>query len=145
MQPAPPFGEGIPRPRECRRPAAADIVHMPKLRLALVSCAFVAAATLVSGAALAKPAKPPAAPKDLRGFLLRPSEPLSHAFSRTPSFAWKPVKGALCYEFELGTSKSFGESTIVWSNVRTGVKPGTGCAAVPVGAAAPTTCGRSCT
>lgn len=118
------------------RIVAADIVTMPKIRLVLISCALVAAVTLVSGSAFAKPTKPPAPPKDLRGFLLRPSEPLSHAFSRTPSFAWKPVKGALCYEFELATSKSFGESTIVWSNVRTGVKPGTGCAVVPVGAAA---------
>ncbi|MEO5634589.1 hypothetical protein [Gaiella sp.] len=112
---------------------------MPKLRLVLICCAAVAAATLVSGAALATSTMRSAPPKDLRGFLLRPSEPLSHAFSRTPSFAWKPVRGALCYEFELGTSKSFAESTIVWSNVRTGVKPGTGCAAVPVNMPAPTT------
>jgi len=103
---------------------------MPKLRLVLICCAAMAAATLVSGAALAKSTKPPAPPKNLRGFLLRPSEPLAHAFTRTPSFAWTPVKSALCYEFELGTSRSFSESTIVWSNVRTGIKPGTGCAAV---------------
>ena len=116
---------------------------MPSLRIVTLCCAAVAAATLVSGAALAKGTKPPAPPRDLRGFLLRPSEPQSHVFSRTPSFAWKPVRGALCYEFELGTSRSFSESTIVWSNVRTGVKPGTGCAAVAASTPAPATSGAA--
>lgn len=101
-------------------------------RLVSLCCAALAAATLVSGAALAKGAKPQAPPQNLRGFLLRPSEPLTHVFPRTPAFAWAPVRGALCYEFELATSRSFSESSVVWSNVRTGVKPGTGCAAVAV-------------
>ena len=52
---------------------------------------MLAMATLVSGAALAKSGKPPAPPKNLRGFLLRPSEPLTHVFPRTPAFAWAPV------------------------------------------------------
>ena len=41
---------------------------------------------------------------------------MKHEFDRTPSFAWVPVRGALRYEFELATSKSFTESSIVWSN-----------------------------
>ena len=89
-----------------------------------------ALATLVSGAALAKGGASTAPPKNLRGFLLSPSEPVSHTFSRTPAFAWAPTRGALCYEFELATSRKFGENAIVWSNVRYGVKPGGGCAAV---------------
>jgi len=89
-----------------------------------------AVATLVSGAALAKGGTSTASPKNLRGFLLSPSEPVSHVFPRTPAFAWAPTRGALCYEFELATSRKFGENAIVWSNVRYGVKPGGGCQAV---------------
>ena len=127
-------GGGIPRSRESRRRAIADIVPMSAIRFASLCCAVVAAATLVSGAALAQGAKSQAPPKNLHGFLLRPSEPLSHVFSRTPAFAWAPVRGALCYEFELASSRSFAESSVVWSNVRNGVKPGTGCAAVAASA-----------
>lgn len=100
-------------------------------RLITLSIAALAAATLVSGAALAKDTKANVAPKNLRAFLLTPTEPVSHTFSRTPAFAWNPVPGALCYEFELATSRTFAENAIVWSNVRYGVKPGTGCKAVP--------------
>ena len=122
--PGHPPDEGGRRPRCCR--------HTPHVRQPprLPVLAALVAATLVSGAALAKGAKPQAPPQNLRGFLLRPSEPLTHVFPRTPAFAWAPVRGALCYEFELATSRSFSESSVVWSNVRTGVKPGTGCAAV---------------
>ena len=51
------------------------------------------------------------------------------------------MRGARCYEFELATSRAFSESSVVWSNVRTGVKPGTGCAVVAASskAATPTT------
>ena len=93
-------------------------------------CVALLAATLVSGAALAKDAKKPAAPKDLRGFLLRPNEPVTHTFPRTPAFAWNPVRGARCYEFELSTSRTFGESSIVWSNVSYGTTPTKACQAV---------------
>lgn len=99
--------------------------------------AAVAAVTLLSGAALAKASKPTQPPSNLRGFLLRPSEPRTDVFPRTPAFAWAPVRGALCYEFELGTSRNFTENAIVWSNVRNGVKPGGGCKAVPASATAP--------
>jgi hypothetical protein len=40
---------------------------------------------------------------------------VKHEFNRTPSFAWLPVRGAIRYEFELATSKTFSESSIVWS------------------------------
>lgn len=59
----------------------------------------------------------PAAPTNLKAFLLRPDERASHEFSRTPAFAWTPVKGALRYEFELATSTRFSGSAIVWTNV----------------------------
>ncbi len=104
--------------------------HMSTHRLVSLCCAMFALATLVSGAALAKGGASTAPPKNLRGFLLSPSEPASHVFSRTPAFAWAPTRGAVCYEFELATSRKFGENAVVWSNVRYGVKPGGGCAAV---------------
>lgn len=56
------------------------------------------------------------APQGLKAFLLRANEPVKHEFNRTPSFAWLPVRGALRYELELATSRSFTESSIVWSN-----------------------------
>jgi hypothetical protein len=73
---------------------------------------------------------PPAGPKGLRGFLLRPNESVSRTFPRTPSFAWSPVRGASCYEFQLATSRTFEESTIVWSNVPTDAKAGKFCVKV---------------
>jgi hypothetical protein len=99
-------------------------------RLATV-CVALLAATLVSGAALAKDAKRPAPPKNLRGFLLKPTEPLSQVFPRTPAFSWAPVRGARCYEFELATSRTFTENAIVWSNVAYGVGPAKACKPVP--------------
>jgi hypothetical protein len=106
-------------------------------RLISLSCAAVAATALISGAAFAKGGAP-SAPKNLRGFLLTPSEPVTHVFPRTPAFAWKPTPQALCYEFELATSRRFGENAIVWSNVNYGIKPGGGCKTVDPSAAAAT-------
>ena len=56
------------------------------------------------------------APEGLHGFLLRVDEPRSNSFSRTPSFAWNPVAGAVRYEFQLSTSGAFRESGIVYSD-----------------------------
>ncbi|HXG77690.1 MAG TPA: hypothetical protein VNJ53_14075 [Gaiellaceae bacterium] len=86
---------------------------MRAARLALL-IAVLAASPLVASAGAAS-----GAPRDLRGFLLRPNEPVTHTFSRTPAFAWSPVRGALCYEFQLATSRTFQSSTLVWSNVAT--------------------------
>ena len=72
-----------------------------------------------------------------------PSEPVAHVFPRTPAFAWAPTRGALCYEFELATSRRFGENAIVWSNVRYGVKPGGGCKAVDTAPSTVTTPGSA--
>src|SRR5689334_11288031 len=79
--------------------------------------ALVLAATLVLAApAAGTSGAVPAAPEQLHAFLLRADEPLSHAFARTPSFAWLPVPGAERYEFELANSPTFNEGTIVWSD-----------------------------
>src|SRR2546423_8588289 len=56
-----------------------------------------------------------AAPAPLHGFLLRADEPVEDSFSRTPSFAWDPVAGAVRYQFQLATSSSFRESGLVYT------------------------------
>jgi len=84
---------------------------------------------VVTVLAVTAPAVPagPSAPTSLRGFLLRPGESETHTFSRTPAFAWNPVRGASCYEFRLATSRSFDDSTVVWSNVVPGTSSGRAC------------------
>jgi hypothetical protein len=100
-------------------------------RLALLAVALLGT-TLATSAAAA----PPGAPKGLRGFELRPSESSTHTFSRTPAFAWSPVRGASCYEFELATSRTFDGSSVFWSNVSSGAGSGRFCKAVTVTAPA---------
>ena len=56
------------------------------------------------------------APTGLHGFLLRADEPVKTSFSRTPSFAWNPVSGALSYEFQLSLSDAFRDNSIVWAD-----------------------------
>ncbi len=71
--------------------------------------------------ALALPASAPArqasptAPTGLKPFLLRYDEPAAHSFPRTPSFGWKPISQVKSYEFQLATSSSFRENSIIWS------------------------------
>src|SRR6185312_15872039 len=66
------------------------------------------------------------------GFELRPNESPERTFSRTPAFAWSPVRGAACYEFELATSGSFAGSSVIWSNVANGAQAGKHCSPVKV-------------
>jgi hypothetical protein len=75
--------------------------------LALAAIAFVPAAQTATAGG----------PSGLRGFLLRADESVTDAFPRTPSFAWNPYPRAKSYDFELSTSRSFDESSIVWSTV----------------------------
>ena len=103
---------------------------MPAARLAVLATALLAA--FAASSASAMESGPPGAPTGLRGFELRPNEPVKHTFSRTPAFAWNPVRGAACYEFELGTSSSFNGSSVVWSNVSSGARAGKYCRSVKV-------------
>src|SRR4249919_1042806 len=77
-------------------------------------------------------AAPPGVPTALRGFELRPNDTPSRTFTRTPAFAWNPVRGASCYEFELATSRSFNGSSVIWSNVSTDANSGKHCTPVKV-------------
>ena len=104
---------------------------MRAARFALFAIALLGTLLATSAAAA-----PPGAPKGLRGFELRPNESSTHTFSRTPAFAWSPVRGASCYEFELATSRSFDGSSVFWSNVSSGAASGKFCRAVTVTAPA---------
>jgi hypothetical protein len=108
---------------------------MPVARRAALVLAALALASVPAASALPRAAAPDS-PQNLRGFLLRADEPVTHVFPRTPSFAWAPVTGTACYEFELSTSRGFGENALVWSNVRYDVAAPAAPAAGPSGAPA---------
>lgn len=90
--------------------------EMIAVRRFLLLAVFGVLGLALSGVAQARIDRPAITPQGLKAFLLRTDEPVKHEFNRTPSFAWLPVRGAMRYEFELATSKSFTESSIVWSN-----------------------------
>ena len=106
------------------------IIPVPAARLALLSLVLLVTPLVASASAMQT--GPPPAPNGLHGFLLRPNEPVTHTFSRTPAFAWAPVRGASCYEFELGTSRTFDGSSVVWSNVSTDRHSGKHCRPVKI-------------
>jgi len=57
-------------------------------------------------------------PSGLRAFLLRADEPVAHSYSRTPSFAWRPVGLAGGhYQFQIAVSKSFQDGTLVFKDM----------------------------
>ena len=94
-----------------RRKAAGGLARRlrPSRLLIGVSAAAVAAAVLASsGSAASRPSL--ARPSGLHTFIKQLDEPRRLAaadvpeYSRTPSFAWAPVRGATRYEFELSTS-----------------------------------------
>jgi hypothetical protein len=109
---------------------------MRAARFAFVSVVLLGA--LLTASASAMEAAAPAAPKGLRGFELRPNESVTHTFSRTPAFAWNPVRGASCYEFEVATSRTFDGSSLIWSNVSYGAASGKFCRSVSFTAPAAT-------
>src|SRR5437764_14512442 len=84
---------------------------MRVLTLAAVSLSLLA---LAPASEAATPVRG-AAPAHLHGFLLRADEPVEDSFSRTPSFAWNPVPGAVRYQFQLATSSAFRENGIVYA------------------------------
>jgi hypothetical protein len=81
-------------------------------RLLPVCCLALVATTLIAGSALAKTGSP-SAPQGLKAFLLRANEPLAHEFSRTPAFSWRPVRGAVRYEFQLAKTSTFTDASIL--------------------------------
>ena len=103
---------------------------MRAARLVLLAVA-VLGATLISSASASQSGLP-SVPRGLHGFELRPNEAPKRTFARTPAFAWSPVRGAACYEFELATSSSFAGNSVIWSNVASGATAGRHCRPVKV-------------
>ncbi|HEV8461486.1 MAG TPA: hypothetical protein VGQ38_12325 [Gaiellaceae bacterium] len=56
-----------------------------------------------------------ATPTGLHAFLLRADEPAQKYYSRTPSFSWNPVSTKGTYDFELATSRSFNDASVLFS------------------------------
>ena len=90
------------------------------MRFARLSASLLIALALASGATAAtrgsSGAAGLAAPANLHGFLLRADEPSTDTFTRTPSFAWKPVRGAARYQFELAMTRSFSSAAMLYSS-----------------------------
>ena len=86
--------------------------------LAILALACVLASSASAGV-LGGPTpyhSPSAAPDGLHAFLLRPDEPAQQYYPRTPSFAWNPVsQHGGTYDFELSISRTFNESSILYS------------------------------
>src|SRR5438034_3622531 len=101
--------EGQPTPCRCRQNGG---MSLPRLAAACFTVLVLA------GSAQAEPrfASAPTTPRGLKPFLVRVDEAEAHTFSRTPSFAWTPVRNAALYEFELSTSDTFDEGSIVFSS-----------------------------
>lgn len=76
---------------------------------------LVLALALPAAASARQTAIPKKAPTGLKAFLLRFNEPAKRNFPRTPSFGWKPTSQALSYDFELATSNTFRNNSVVWS------------------------------
>ena len=63
------------------------------------------------------------APAGLHGFLLTANERATTTFHRTPSFAWRPLSGAMRYELQLSTSADFRDNGLLYDarNIQTPV------------------------
>src|SRR2546421_3424208 len=84
------------------------------MRVLTLAAVCLSLLVLASAAEASAPVRG-AAPAHLHGFLLRTDEPAEETFSRTPSFAWDPVPGAVHYQFQLATSSSFRENGLVYT------------------------------
>ena len=108
-----------------RRNAAGGLVRRlrrPRLLIGVSAAALAAAVFVASGSAASRPSL--AQPVGLQSFIKRLDEPRDRRraagvpeYSRTPSFAWQPVRGATRYEFQLSTSDQFRAGNgLVWSS-----------------------------
>jgi len=107
------------------RGAKGGLRRLRRPRLLAYAAAAIGVAFVIPMAAGATGGKSSlAAPTGLQTFELRKGDrPLSTGrgqtatFSRTPSFAWNPARGATHYEFELSTSDNFrAENALIWSS-----------------------------
>jgi hypothetical protein len=89
----------------------------------VLTLAAVCLSVLAAGSSAGAATSAGAAPARLHGFLLRADEPVDTTFTRTPSFAWNPVPGAVRYQFQIATSSTFRENGLIYtaSNLTTPV------------------------
>ena len=100
-------------------------MRRPRLAIYAVIAVAAAAVPAASGSAALT------APNGLQAFELRlgDSKTATPSFSRTPSLAWNPVRGAVRYQFELSATKRFrAGNAVIWSGKRA-ITPAT---AVPI-------------
>ena len=105
-----PPARGTARTRRCR--------HTTGMTAARLTVALLAALALAPAAHARADAPRLTAPDGLRAFLLRADEPQTREYSRTPSFAWKPVPRTVRYEFQLSTSDTFRDGGIVYRSTK---------------------------
>jgi hypothetical protein len=87
-------------------------------RVGLAACAALAAATLVASGAAAR-AQALTAPTALHALQLHLGDGggATPSFTRSPAFAWDPVRGATHYEFQLASSKNFAAGDgLLWAS-----------------------------
>jgi len=85
-------------------------------RIARLTSLLGILAAVVAGSLTGASSAAVASPTGLHGFLLVASEAQTSTFHRTPSFAWKPMGGALRYELQLSTSDSFRANGILYDD-----------------------------
>lgn len=88
------------------------------MRFSRLAATVVLSLLVVSGATAATRAQTVVnvalvAPLDVRGFMLTADEASADTFTRTPSFAWKPVTGAKRYEFQLASARTFASGAML--------------------------------
>src|SRR5438128_2731294 len=81
------------------------------MRIARLTTLLGILAALAAGSLAGASTAAVAAPTGLHGFLLFANESQTSVFHRTPSFAWKPVRGAVRHELQLSTSATSTPST----------------------------------
>jgi hypothetical protein len=115
-------------------------LRRPRLLTCAAVLAIVAALPFAAGAAVSQTSL--ARPAGLQNFELKLNDSLRTItgnssqpapFSRTPSFAWIPVRGATSYELELATTNSFdANNSVVWSSDSLTTPITTPAASVPI-------------
>jgi hypothetical protein len=86
------------------------------MRIARLTTLLGILAAVVAGSLAGASTAAMTAPTGLHGFLLTANEASTTTFHRSPSFAWKPVAGALHYEFQLSTSTTFHENGVLYDD-----------------------------
>ena len=83
------------------------------MRIARLMTLLGLLAAVTSGSLAGASTSAVAAPTGLRGFMLTAGDSPTSTFHRNPSFAWRPMSGALTYELQVATSSNFRENSVL--------------------------------